>query len=152
MAATNARRRHPTARPKPMVADRFVRVGRASRQVAALPPDEAGKSQLIEADQRPSALPRGRSEGLHAVALAGIRAPSAAAICPSASTTASNVSIVEACLALKSLTGSNAAKAAHFPCGGGPPAFSIASIVARNSTSSSGVAPTMPRAISDDEA
>ncbi len=110
MAATYPRGAHPAARPKPMALDRLVRIGRAAREITALAPDERGKRQLIDADERVREAARREPQGVHGAgagtaSASGSSAPVLAAAClaaiwPSASTTASKVSNVEAWRAL----------------------------------------------------
>ena len=42
----------------------FVHIVRATGQIAALPPDQAGEGELVEADQEMRALLRERARGL----------------------------------------------------------------------------------------
>ncbi len=108
MAATYPRGAHPAARPKPMALDRLVRIGRATREITALASDERRKRQLIDADERVREAARREPQGVHgagAASASGSSAPVLAAAClaaiwPSASTTASKVSNVEAWRAL----------------------------------------------------
>ena len=99
MAAAYPRQAHPRARPQPMPLDRFVRVGRAGRQIPALTAEQGRERELVEADQRVSGAARAEDESAHE-APAPSFAVSRAAIWPRASTTALNVSRVEAWRAL----------------------------------------------------
>ncbi len=93
-----------------MALDRLVRIGRAAREIAALAPDERRKRQLIEANERVRGAARREPKGVHGAgagtaSAVGSSTPVSAAAClaaiwPSASTTASNVSNVEAWRAL----------------------------------------------------
>ena len=82
-----------------MTPDRLVRVGRAGRQVSALPADQPRKRKLVEADEHMGGAARRQNRGAHDAGAVS-RAASRVAICPSASTTASNVNKVEAWRAL----------------------------------------------------
>ena len=129
--------------------DRLIGIGRAGRQVAALAADQAREAELVGADQRM----RARRGGRRARSRRGRSLPASRAIWPSASTTASKVSkrrgvarLVVAHRLEHREIGPFARRAA-----GRRPSASRA-IVSRSAISSSGVAPTMWRAISDDEA
>jgi hypothetical protein len=62
-----------------MTFDRLIRIGRAGRQVAALPADQARKRELIESDERMGGAARRDSERAHDAGAAS-RAASRAAI------------------------------------------------------------------------
>lgn len=63
MTPANSGRSHPSPGPDPMALDRLVGIGRAGRYVAALPSDQRGDTQLIEADgEMRRAAPGGHSE------------------------------------------------------------------------------------------
>src|SRR5271157_4473199 len=99
MATAHPRGAHPGARPDAVPLDRLVRIGRAARQIAALPPKQARERQLIEADHHMRGAARREGERAHDAG-ADALAPSRAAIWPSASATALKVSRVEAWRAL----------------------------------------------------
>src|SRR5208337_2535907 len=91
MAATDARSAHPRPGPSAVTGDRLVGIGRATRQVAALPADQARQRELVEPNQR-MRRPARRERGHDASAVSALFR----AIWPRASATASNVSRVEA--------------------------------------------------------
>jgi hypothetical protein len=78
-----------------MAPDRLIGIGRTGRQVSALPTDQARKRELIEADQRMGGATGRQNQRAHDAGAVS-RAVSRAAICDSASTTASKVNKVEA--------------------------------------------------------
>ena len=105
MTAADPRDPHPAARPEAVAQDRLVGISRAARQISALAADERGQRQLIEADERARGAARREPEGVHGAgaeaAARGSPTPASARAClaeiwPSASTTASKVSNVEA--------------------------------------------------------
>ncbi len=65
MAAAYPRGADPAARPNPMALDRLVRIGRATREIAALAPDERRKGQLIETDERVREVARREPKRVH---------------------------------------------------------------------------------------
>jgi|HubBroStandDraft_5_1064220.scaffolds.fasta_scaffold30176_4 hypothetical protein len=74
-----------------MAPDRLVGIGGTGRQVSALSADQARKRELIEPDQRMGGATGRQNQRAHDAG-----AVSRAAICDSASTTASKVNKVEA--------------------------------------------------------
>src|SRR5690349_2013234 len=114
MATANSRQRHPAAGPQAEARDRLLGIVRASRQMAAARAHQPRQRVLIGSDQAAPEQARGllcsamerswlhnrcavfRNDDYFAAAV-GVRLFS---ICPMASTTASNVSKVEAWRAL----------------------------------------------------
>src|SRR5579872_586955 len=98
MATADSRDAHPATRPDAVAADRFVDIFGAGREIPALPAENGGKSQLIDADRAIRHATWGHAERAHfaGAAISAWRA----SICASASATASKVSKVEAWRAL----------------------------------------------------
>ena len=82
-----------------MALDRLVRIGRTSRQIPALPANEARERELVKADQSVRSAPGRDNQRAHGAGAAA-SAASRAAICAKASATASKVNNVEAWRAL----------------------------------------------------
>ena len=98
MAPADAGRAHPGPGPKSMALDGLVGIGGAAGQVAALAAKDARERQLVEPDHRVRGAARRNGERAHDACADS--ADAFAAIWPSASATASNVSSVEAWRAL----------------------------------------------------
>ncbi len=104
LAARQPRERHPAAGPQPVAVERLVGIFRAGRQVAAVEADQRRERVAIGFDQAASGEAR-EVEDVHSAAVFSVAAPAEAAprffsIWLIASTTASNVSMVDACRAL----------------------------------------------------
>ncbi len=112
LAARQPRERHPAAGPQPVAVERLVGIFRAGRQVAAVEADQRRERVAIGFDQAASGEAR-EVRYLHSAAVFSVAAPDGkpaatfpgaaprlASIWLIASTTASNVSMVEAWRAL----------------------------------------------------
>src|SRR6516162_432678 len=65
VATADSRRSHPGAGPKAVPLDRLVGIGRAGRQVSALPANQARERELVETDQRVGGSARREDERAH---------------------------------------------------------------------------------------